>query len=490
MAIAERLRQLVAVYLALCLVAGPALAAANEPTLPNPGNPKMSREQQIQLGLQVAREVYKQMPVLPDSSPVTKYIQEVGKRLVATIPPDTSWPFQFHVVADKEINAFAIPGGPMFVNIGTITAADNEGELAGVMAHEIGHVYMQHSAKQQQKGSLLGGIAGVAGIVAGATMGGGWGMLAQSGIQFGAGTLMLKYSRSDESQADSVGAIILWKADYNPVGLATFFDEMAKKAKSGGPEFLSSHPNPGNRRAAIEKQIAKWPPRNYRHDDAEFLAVKKEAENAKAYAAQEIAAGAKSGRWERENRRNGAVFPGTGPAPGSIPAVPFTQVQPSSNFQEVQLRVMSMQRPENWEVIRAQQQDSVTIGPRAGVSESGGVSYGVVTQVARGVNQRMSPRQITAAIAQSLEHDDLNMSRTTDTDAKDLTVGGVAAGSIELETLSPMAGEDGNTQVERDWLVAVPQTGGRVVVIAFVAPQKHFEELKPTFQKMLDSVKF
>jgi len=487
MTIAERLKQVVAVYLALCLVIMPALAAANEPTLPNPGNPRMSRQQQIQLGLQVAREVYKQMPVLPDSSPITKYIQELGKRLVATIPPDTSWPFQFHVVADKEINAFAIPGGPMFVNIGTITSADNESELASVMAHEIAHVYMQHSAKQQDKGSLLGGIAAVAGVVAGAAVGGPWGSLAASGIQFGAGTLMLKYSRSDESQADSVGAIILWKADYDPVGLATFFDKMAKKSQSGGPQFLSSHPNPGNRRAAIEKQIAKWPPRTYRHDDAAFLVAKKEAEAVRSYTTQEIAAGAKSGRWERENRRNGAVFPGAGPAPGSIPAAAFSEVQPSQNFQEAQLRVMTMQRPENWEVTRGKQQDSVTIGPRAGVSDNG-VSYGVVTQVGRGVPARMSPRQLTAAIAQSLEHDDMNMSRTTD--AKDITVDGVAAGSIELETLSPMAGDDGKTQIERDWLVAVPQSGGRVVTIVFAAPKKHFEELKPTFQKMLDSVKF
>jgi beta-barrel assembly-enhancing protease len=487
MTIAQRLTRFVAVYVALCLVAAPVLATANQPTLPSPGNPRMSRQQQIQLGLQVAQEVYKQMPVLPDSSPVTKYIQELGKRLVATIPPDTSWPFQFHVVADKEINAFAIPGGPMFVNIGTITAADNESELAGVMAHEIAHVYMQHSAKQQDKGSVLGGIAAIAGVVAGAAVGGPWGSLAQSGIQFGAGTLMLKYSRSDESQADSVGAIILWRAEYDPLGLATFFDEMAKKSKSGGPQFLSSHPNPGNRRAAIEKEIAKWPPRNYRHGDAAFLVAKKDAESVRAYTTQEIAAGAKSGRWERENRRNGAVFPGAGPAPGSIPAVAFSQVRPSSNFEEAQLRVMTMQRPENWEVIRGQQQDSVTIGPRAGVSENG-VSYGVVTQLGRGVPARMSARQITAAIAQSLERDDMNMSRTTD--ATEITVGGMVAGSIELETLSPMAGEDGKTQIERDWLVALPQSGGRVVTIVFAAPKRHFDELKPTFQRMLDSVKF
>jgi beta-barrel assembly-enhancing protease len=111
----------------------------------------MTRDQQMQLGFQAASQVYQQMPVLPDSSPETQYIRKLGQKLVATIPSEYSWPFEFHVVPQKEINAFALPGGPMFVNIGTITAASNEAELAGVMAHEMSHVYMQHSAKQAGK---------------------------------------------------------------------------------------------------------------------------------------------------------------------------------------------------------------------------------------------------------------------------------------------------------------------------------------------------
>ena len=142
-------RSFVCVVLSLVLaISVPVFGVARAPELPDPGNPSMTRDQQKQLGLRAAAEVYKQMPVLPDSSIETKYIRSLGERLVATIPPDRSWPFEFHVVAQKEINAFALPGGPMFVNVGTITAADNEAELAGVMAHEMAHVYMQHSAKQ------------------------------------------------------------------------------------------------------------------------------------------------------------------------------------------------------------------------------------------------------------------------------------------------------------------------------------------------------
>ena len=161
----SRFSQLLAVCFSIWLVAFECVAAAGAPELPDPGQPRMTREQQTQLGLQTGAQVYAQMPVLPDASQETKYIQALGKRLVATIPPDRSWPFQFHVVAQKEVNAFALPGGPMFVNIGTITEADNEAELAGVMAHEMAHVYMQHSAKQQEKGSLLEGLAGLAGAL-------------------------------------------------------------------------------------------------------------------------------------------------------------------------------------------------------------------------------------------------------------------------------------------------------------------------------------
>src|SRR3974390_2574944 len=169
-------------------------AQTQAPTFPNPGKTSMSRDQQHALGIQAAAQVFQQMPVLPDDSPESLYVRQLGQKLVATIPEQYSWPFEFHVVPQKEINAFALPGGQMFVNIGTITAAKNEAELAGVMGHEMAHVYMQHSAKQQDKSSLLSGLAGLAGAVAGA-VGGAAGTLAQAGIQVGAGTLMLKYSR-------------------------------------------------------------------------------------------------------------------------------------------------------------------------------------------------------------------------------------------------------------------------------------------------------
>ena len=199
---------------------------SSTPTLPDPGQPGMSRQQQEQLGLQAVGEVYQQMPVLPDSSPATRYVQELGRKLQAVIPADRSWPYQFHVIPAADINAFALPGGPIFVNLGTIQAADNEAELAGVLAHEMSHVYMQHSAKQAPKAAIAQIVAGLAGAVLGGSVGGN---LARMGIQFGAGTMLMKYSRKDEAQADSVGAIIAYKAGYNPKSMADFFQKLEQR---------------------------------------------------------------------------------------------------------------------------------------------------------------------------------------------------------------------------------------------------------------------
>ena len=291
----------------LILLASLAFTAVPAPQLPEPGKAPMSRPQQIQVGFQAASQVYQQMPVLPDSSPETQYIRKLGKRLVATIPAQNSWPFEFHTVAQKEINAFALPGGAMFVNVGTITAASNEAELAAVMGHEMSHVYMQHSAKQQGKAQKTQEIAGLAGAILGATEKGVAGSLAQEGLKFGTEGLILKYSRSDEAQADHVGAIILYKAGYNPQAMADFFRKLASQG-SAGPQFLSDHPNPGNREQAIEKEIASWPPEKYDAGDGSFAAARQHAMSVKVYSAQEIAQGAKTGQWAKFNKQNGATF--------------------------------------------------------------------------------------------------------------------------------------------------------------------------------------
>jgi len=478
-------------------LAHPCRAQTGAPELPDPGNTSISREQQQQLGFQAAAEVYKQMPVLPDSSPETQYIRQLGQRLVATIPPETSWPFQFHVVAQKEINAFALPGGEMFVNIGTLTAAANEAELAGVMAHEMSHVYMQHSAKQMQKAQLTQGLAGLAGAILG-SKGGTLGSLAQMGVQVGAGMVMLKYSRADEAQADAVGAVILYRAGYNPQALADFFKTLESQGGGSGPQFLSDHPNPGNREAAIQKEIQGWPPKTYQASSSSFTSARQQASGVRSYTSEEIAQGAKTGQWESLNRERGAVYKPPAGAVVTDPSaaktndrtansVSWNDVAPSSHLVTADLGPMKISRPENWEVIPPQQQgQSITIAPRAGVVREG-IGYGVVIS---GVTPqtKQSIDQTTADIVRSLQGSGGDLHPVGGTTK--IKVAGVRGRAVNMQSTSPFPDAKGQAQKERDRLVTIPRTDGSVVFLVFVAPETEFERLRLTFDNMLKSMRF
>jgi hypothetical protein len=472
------------------LLATQAYPQSASPEFPNPGNAHMSRDQQRALGLQAAAQVYQQMPVLPDSSPETQYIRQLGQKLVATIPPEYSWPFEFHVVAQKEINAFALPGGPMFVNIGTITAAANEAQLAGVMAHEMSHVYMQHSAKQESKAEWTSGLAGLASGILGATTGGLVSQLAQAGIQFGAQGIMLKYSRSDEAQADAVGAIILYKAGYNPQALADFFKTL--EAQGGAPpQWLSDHPNPGNREQAIEREIRNWPPKNYATDSAAFQKTRQHAMGVKAYTAEEIAQGAKTGQWAALNKKNGAEFNSSGVSAVStsapVPAASLASVLPSQRMVATNLGPMSIARPESWPVTMPKHDsDYVTIAPDAGVT-SNGVGYGVLISAAKTNGQRISMDDITAELVQQLQR---SHGVKPVSNAEPISVSGVQGRSVMMQSASPFPAASGQQQLERDWLVAAPQSNDVVIFFIFIAPQSDFARFQPTYEAMLKSVQF
>jgi peptidase M48-like protein len=439
--------------------------------------------------------------VLPDSSPETQYIRKLGQKLVATIPAEHSWPFEFHVIPQKEINAFALPGGPMFVNVGTITAAENEAELAGVMAHEMSHVYMQHSAKQAGKTQTMSALAGLAGAILGATTDSTLGSLAQAGIQFGAEGLILKYSRGDEAQADAVGAVIMYRAGYNPQAMADFFKKLAAQG-SAGPQFLSDHPNPGNREEAIQKEIAPWPAKKYTSSNAEFTAARRHATGVTAYSAEEISQKGQTGEWARLNKQNGAVFkappgvaittPASAPAPAQSAAtakpVDPLSVLPSSRSVVSDLGPMKIARPDNWQVVPgAQGGQGLTIAPQAGVSGNA-IGYGVVINgIKPRSGQTMSLDQQTAQLVQSMQSgSDLSPVGSP----QPITVAGVQGRSVTMQSTSPFSDANGQSQKERDWLVTVPYSDGTMVYFVFVAPEAQFERFRPSFESMLRSAQF
>ncbi len=216
---------------------------------------KYSVQQDVELGRRTAQQVEQQMPILNDAE-ATRYVQEVGRRLVNAIPSEFRQPgfqYSFKVVNARDINAFALPGGAMFVNRGMIEAARNEGEMAGVMAHELAHVALRHGTAQATEQSKPQNQLGQLGLILGGALLGG-----QSGAQLGAlgaQAWMTKYSRKYETQADVLGAQIMANAGYDPLDLANMFKTIERE--SGGsraPQWLSTHPDPGNRYASIERE--------------------------------------------------------------------------------------------------------------------------------------------------------------------------------------------------------------------------------------------
>jgi hypothetical protein len=389
-------------------------------------------------------------------------------------------------VQQSDINAFALPGGPIFVNVGTITAADNEAQLAGVLAHEMSHVYMQHSAKQapkQEWANILGALGGL--------LGGAAGDLAQMGIQLGAGTLLMKYSRHDEAQADAVGAIIMYKAGYNPRAMAEFFAKLEKMVGNGGPQFLSDHPNPGNRVEAVDKEVVSWPPKQYLAANPAFQQVREQAKGIKAYNAQQISAGAKSGQWAQQNRQSGAVprdiqamgGPESGASDaGTLANVSYQQVAPSGEFKNFQGNDFSILYPANWQA--AAGQNSATIAPPAGVGQNA-IAYGVIVASAQNVDAS-SINDATNGLIQNLQQTNPGL-RVYESPRK-IQVAGTEGLSTMLAGNSPIRQGD-QIVPERDWLVTLPRPQGGMMHIVFIAPEKQFEELQPAYQKMLESLR-
>jgi hypothetical protein len=211
----------------------------------------------VKLGREAAAQVRKEMPLIHDGA-VDEWVQSVGRRLVNGIPPEfqhKEFTYTFEVVNQKEINAFALPGGPMFLNRGMIEAAKSEGEVAGVMGHEISHVALRHGTAQATKGQKFQ-LGAILGQVAGAVVGGTAGAIIAQGSQFGLGTYFLKYSRAYESQADLLGAQIMARAGYDPRQMANMFKTIESQGGGGQPEWMSDHPNPGNRYEAINREAA------------------------------------------------------------------------------------------------------------------------------------------------------------------------------------------------------------------------------------------
>ena len=232
-------------------------AAANAQTRIDPDKNRFSPAQDVELGRRAATQLRQELPIVNDRR-TQNYVERIGQRLVGAIPGRLQQPgfrYTFQVVDRRDINAFALPGGPIFVNRGMLDAAANDGEVAGVIAHELSHIALRHGTAQATKGQKFQ-LGALAGQVIGEMIGGRTGAVVAQGSQLGLGTYFLKYSREYEREADLLGAQIMARAGYDPRDMANMFRTIARRSGNGGPEWLSDHPSPGNRYEAIHREAA------------------------------------------------------------------------------------------------------------------------------------------------------------------------------------------------------------------------------------------
>ena len=230
-----------------------------------------SKEREMAVGREIAAQVEKEAKLVEDPI-VTEYINRIGQNVV--LHSDAKVPFTIKVIDSDEVNAFALPGGFFFVNRGLILAADNEAELAGVMAHEIAHVAARHAMENQGKGTLIN-YGAIAGIIFG-------GPIVSTVIQNGGGLLAglasLKFTRGAEEEADKLGVQYLYASGYDPTGMATMFEKLASKNKKKPGSFaklFATHPQSIDRRDSSLALVARFPEREeYVISTSEFQRVK------------------------------------------------------------------------------------------------------------------------------------------------------------------------------------------------------------------------
>lgn len=440
------------------LAVGTAVAAPQ--TRLKPGINLFTIEQDVEMGRQAAEEIERKMPILRDRI-VQRYITDLGLALAKkTDYPNLPW--QFKVVNSSDVNAFALPGGFIYVNRGLIEATETEGELAGVLGHEISHVTLRHGTNQLTKAylaqaplAILGGIIGQ----------GGWqAVMAKLGTTFVVNSLFLKFSRSAETQADIAGTQLLHAAGYDPRQMVRMF-QLLRRLQGRDPgkleEFFSSHPSPQHRIERIEEEIAKLPPVSHpRVDTMRF-------------------------------RRIRARLKAMPPPPKSRPSSEAERGAESSSPDFRQFRhpqgLYELPYPATWRVYRSGE-TGVVLAPDDGWRSIGGrthLVYGAIVDLFRPQRprrRRAGRLSLGAAVDQLVEHLRQQNPYLRPVTRRVRRPSGRTGGQrldVILEGVPP-----GQRSVERVW-VAAQWAGQRIVYVAFVSPQRAFGSHRMTFERMI-----
>jgi len=447
---------IVIVALILAVVLG--AYAADSRTKLKPGWNLFSPKQDIDMGRESAKQAEMQLPILNDRQ-ASIYIDTLGKRL-ASHAPGEKYPYQFKIVNDTAINAFALPGGFIYVNRGAIDAADSENQIAGVIAHEIGHVVLRHGTNQVSKAYLAQAPLAILGGVLGSNSIGS--VLGQLGVGFGLNSLFLKYSRDAETQADLMGTQILHDNGYDPKGMVEFFEKIQAESKGGrATQFFSDHPNPENRISNVQREIERLGglPANARRDSPEFHAVK----NLLAGLPAPPKSGAR-GTTRPSDTRNGK------PEPPSAKRATF-----SGNG-------LQFRYPDNWR--QYGQGSAMTFAPDSGIV-NGALAYGMMIAEFEpdyhGQGQ-ISLDEATDQLISNLQRSNANMRVTRSHERT--RVGGQPALITEATNQSPAGGR------ETDWIVTTMRPDGTMYYVVGVAPQNEFGTYLRAFEDVVDSLRF
>jgi Zn-dependent protease with chaperone function len=482
------------------IVTASAASIAFAQTQVKPGFNLFSAQQDVEIGRQSAAEVEKQLPVLQNRA-VQRYVTSIGKRLAA-VAPGAKYPYQFKVVNVSDINAFALPGGYLYFNRGLLAAAQNEGQLAGVMAHEISHVALRHGTNQASKAYLgqagLGVMGGLLGRNSSST---------QKTINavggFGLNALFLKFSRTDEEQADVVGAQIMARAGYDPNDMIDFF-EILRSQSSRDPgrvqQFFSSHPAPRDRAARIRKE-------------RRALSINETSEVGGFYEVKNALQRMPPAPSMQQLAKGQTAVGGTSPA--GTDGVYREIEAPSTSLRTFQQRTgfFTIRYPANWRVYEPSTGYGATFAPDGGFVDTGGqernLVYGVIVNHYSPMGSQTSQRFVYPDPDDNgnafVDHSGRIVSRTYLADAtNDLigqilrtnphlrlvpnsqrtdTISGESAISLVLAGRSPVTREE-----ERVTVFTRELPDDDVIYALFIAPGEDYATLRRTFDRMISSL--
>jgi Zn-dependent protease with chaperone function len=473
-------RPLIALAIALSLVAG----VAEGQTKVNPGWNMFSAQQDVEIGAQSAAEAERQLPLVRDAD-VEAYVNRIGQKLAANAG-GPQFQYRFRVINASDINAFALPGGFVYLNRGIIENARNEGEVAGVLAHEIAHSALRHGTHQASKAYAAQAGLQILGGLLGGKVGNNTAQILNTVGGVGLNALFLKFSRELETQADVRGAQILAASGYTPADMVSFFNTLAKVDTSKKTTWLSNHPAPPDRIARIEKerQLLREPT-TPTQNVAQLNNIKSDLRGyGPARTTSQIAQSSNSG--------GNPPMTSSGTSIGQVPA-------PSSSLRKYTNRngAYAISYPSNWRVY-----DSggfgVTIAPEGGIGDAGGrteVVYGLIVNhyepfgnssrsylrdgtQSRSVTMQDATNDLLAQIQKSGPH-----LRVISGSGQQLKLDGKTAMAASLRGTNP------NTRVnERVTVVTRALPDGHLIYMLFVTPEQDASRYSSVLNNIVASI--